>query len=77
MLNYKYPEYTIGFRWILHARCGYTFDARVAKVANRIEDDCPERCHCYYRKKIVILDWNIGFLKAIFSVNFEMKMKYS
>jgi len=52
MLNYKYPEYTIGFRWILHARCGYTFDARVAKVANRIEDDCPEQCHCYcYRKK--------------------------
>jgi len=45
-LNYKYPEFSIGFRWVLRARCGYKFDARVAKM---IEEDCPERCPCCYR----------------------------
>jgi len=48
-LNYKYPEYSIGFRWVLRARCGYKFDARVAKAAKMIEEDCPERCPCCYR----------------------------
>jgi len=60
-LNYKYPEFSIGFQWVIRARCGYKFDARVAKAANMIEEDCPERCSYCYRK-IVILDWNIGFL---------------
>jgi len=49
-LNYKYPEYNIGFRWVLHSKCGYIFDARVVKAANMIEEDCPERCPCCYRK---------------------------
>ena len=71
-LNYKYPEFSIGFRWVLRARCGYKFDARVAKAAKIIEEDCPERCPCCYRKKkIVILDWNIGFLNAIFFREFR------
>jgi len=52
-------------------RCGYKFDARVAKAANMTEDNCQERCPCCYRKKIVIIDWNIGFLNDIFSMNFE------
>ncbi|KAG4100101.1 hypothetical protein H8356DRAFT_1422948 [Neocallimastix lanati (nom. inval.)] len=29
----------IGFRWVLHARCGYKFDTRVAKAAKMIEED--------------------------------------
>ncbi|KAG4102570.1 hypothetical protein H8356DRAFT_1324470 [Neocallimastix lanati (nom. inval.)] len=41
-LNYKYPEFSIGFRWVLRARCGYKFDARVTKAAKMIEEDCPE-----------------------------------
>ena len=41
-LNFKYPEFSIDFRWVLCARCGYKFDARVAKVAYIIEDDCSE-----------------------------------
>jgi len=49
-LNYKYPEYSIGFRWVLHARCGYKFDACVVKAAKMIEEDYPERCPCCYRK---------------------------
>jgi hypothetical protein len=49
-LNYKYPEFSIGYRWVLRARCGYKFDARVAKAAKMIEEDCPERCPCCYRK---------------------------
>jgi len=35
-LNIKYPELSIGFQWVLHARCGYKFDARVAKAAKMI-----------------------------------------
>jgi len=50
-LNFKYPEYSIGFRWVLRARCGYKFNARVTKDVNMIEDDCPEWCPYYYREK--------------------------
>jgi len=32
-LYYKYPEFSIDFRWVLRTRCGYKFDARVAKAA--------------------------------------------
>ena len=49
-LNYKYSEFSIGFRWVLRSRCGYKFDARVAKAAKMIEEDCPERCPCCHRK---------------------------
>jgi len=27
------------------------FDACVAKASNIVEDDCPERCPCYYKEK--------------------------
>jgi len=40
-LNFKYPEFIIGFRWVLRSRCGYKFDARVAKIAKMFEVDCP------------------------------------
>ena len=50
-LNFKYPEFSIVFRWVLRTRCGYKFDARVAKAANMNEEDYPERCPCCYRKK--------------------------
>jgi hypothetical protein len=41
-LNFKYPEFSIGFRWVLCARYGYKFNARVAKAAIRVEDNCPK-----------------------------------
>ena len=28
-LNFKYPEFSIDFQWVLRARYGYKFDARV------------------------------------------------
>ena len=49
-LNYKYPEFSIGFQWVLRAICGYKFDALVAIAAKMIEENCPERCPCCYRK---------------------------
>ena len=39
-LKFKYPEYSIGFRWVLRARIEYEFDVRVAKAANMIKDNC-------------------------------------
>jgi len=49
-LNFKYPEKSIDFLWVLRARYGYKFDARFAKVDNKIEDDYPERFSCCYRE---------------------------
>ena len=49
-LNYKYPKFSISVRRILRVRCGYKFDACVAKSSKMIEEDCPERCPCCYRK---------------------------
>ena len=38
-LNYKYPKFSIGFRWVLLARCGYKFDDSVDKAAKMIEEE--------------------------------------
>jgi len=40
----------LGSDGVLCSRCGYKFDTRVAKAANMIEDDCPERCPYCYRE---------------------------
>jgi len=32
----------------IRARCGYKFNASVAKATNMIEDDYPEQCPCCY-----------------------------
>jgi len=45
-LNFKYPEYSIGFWWAFHTRCGYKFDVHASKAANMTEDNYPERCPC-------------------------------
>ena len=39
--NFKYPEFRIGFQWVLQARCGYKFYIRVAKASKIIKDDYP------------------------------------
>ena len=31
-LNFKYPEFSIGFRWVLRTRCRYKFDVHVTKA---------------------------------------------
>jgi len=67
--NFKYPEFIIGFRWVLRARRGYKFDARVTKATNMMKTVL--KGILVVIEKVVILDWNIGFLNAIFSMNFE------
>jgi hypothetical protein len=32
-LNCQYSEFRISFLWVFHGRCGYKFDARVARAA--------------------------------------------
>ncbi|KAG4106988.1 hypothetical protein H8356DRAFT_1417262 [Neocallimastix lanati (nom. inval.)] len=41
--NFKYPEFRIGFQWVLQARCGYKFYIRVAKASKIIKDDYPSQ----------------------------------
>jgi len=65
-------EFKIGFLWVLHARCDYIFDARVAKPLIWLKTIVQNNILVAI-EKIVILNWNINFLNAIFSVNFEMK----
>ncbi|KAG4087833.1 hypothetical protein H8356DRAFT_1325011 [Neocallimastix lanati (nom. inval.)] len=57
----------ISFRWVFHTRSGYRFDARVAKAANTTVQNNV----LVVIEKIVIFDWNIGFLNDIFLILFE------
>jgi hypothetical protein len=54
------------------ARCRYKFHARVAKAAKMIEEDCPERCPCCYRKNSnpLLEHW---FFKCYLFREFRMK----
>jgi len=60
-LNFKYPEFSIGFRWVLRARCGDKFDALVAEATDRIEDDYTRTIFLLLLKKIIIPNWNYWF----------------
>jgi len=52
MLNFlSILEYNIGFQWVLRPRClDINSILVIAKTANRVEDDFPERCLPYYRE---------------------------
>ena len=41
-----FPQYTLGFHWLLKARCGYRLDSKVLKVANLVESSYPDKCPC-------------------------------
>jgi hypothetical protein len=69
-LNFKYPEFRIGFRWVHRDICGSKFNARIVKTVNRIEDHCPERCPYCYRKN------NNPQLEYWFHLFHEFRMKY-
>ncbi|KAG4102823.1 hypothetical protein H8356DRAFT_1420681 [Neocallimastix lanati (nom. inval.)] len=52
----KYPEFSIGFRWELHARCGYKFKAGITKAAKMLEENCAKRF--LYEKYFIISKYN-------------------
>ncbi|KAG4089081.1 hypothetical protein H8356DRAFT_1432309 [Neocallimastix lanati (nom. inval.)] len=62
-----------GVTYVFQGKTKYKFDARVAKAAKVIEEDCPERCpHCYRKN-------NSPLLEHWFSICYlfrEFQMKY-
>ena len=58
-LCYDYPELSLGFQWLMKARCGYKFDASVAKAAKLVTEDCPNFCPCCFSGKQNIEHWTI------------------
>jgi len=50
-LCYDYSELSLGFQWLMKARCGYKFDASVAKAAKLVTEDCPNFCPCCFSGK--------------------------
>ena len=45
-LGLDFPQYTLGFHWLLKARCGYRLDSKVLKAANLVESSYPDKCPC-------------------------------
>jgi len=45
-LTVKYPQFTLGFLWLLRIRCGYRFDASVAIAAGLVSENIPRYCPC-------------------------------
>lgn len=44
----KYPQFTLGFLWLLRIRCGYRLDAAVAIAAGFVSENIPR--HCFFCK---------------------------
>jgi len=46
MLNLKYPQFNLGFSWIIRLRCGYKYNTTIAIRMGRVSEDCPKTCLC-------------------------------
>ena len=56
-LCYDYPELSLGFQWLMKARCGYRCDASVAKAAKIVTNVCPKYCPCCKKGNQSIEHW--------------------
>jgi len=41
MLSLKYPQFNVGFSWIIHLRCGYKYNTTIAIRIRRVSEDRP------------------------------------
>ena len=55
MLSFKYPQFNLGFSWIIRLRCGYKYNTTIAIRMGRVSEDCPKVTNLLY----------IGFLNAM------------
>ena len=46
MLSLKYPQFNIGFSWIIRLLCGYKYNTTIAIGIGRVTEDCPKTCPC-------------------------------
>ena len=40
MLSLKYPQFNLGFSWIVRLRCGYKYNTTIAIRMGRVSEDC-------------------------------------
>ena len=46
ILSLKYPQFNLGFSWIIHLRCGYKYNITIAIRMGRVSEDNPKSCRC-------------------------------
>jgi len=46
MFILKYPQFNLGFSWIIRLRCDYKYNTTVAIRMGRVSEDCPKTCPC-------------------------------
>ena len=46
MHSLKYPQFSLGFSWIIRLRCGYKYNITIAIRRGRVSEDCPKSCPC-------------------------------
>jgi len=46
LLSLEYPQFNLGFSWIIRLRCGYKFNTTIAIRMGRVSNDCPKTCPC-------------------------------
>jgi len=46
MFILKYPQFNLGFSWIIRLRCGYKYNTTIAIRMGRVSEDCPKTCPC-------------------------------
>ena len=46
MLSFKYPQFNLGFSWIIRLRCGYKYNTTITIKMGRVSEDCPKTCPC-------------------------------
>jgi len=42
----KYPQFNLGFSWIVRLRCGYKYNTTIAIRMGRVSEDCHKTCPC-------------------------------
>ena len=58
MFSLKYPQFNLGFSWIICLRCGYKYNTTISIRMGRFSEVCPKTC------PVNLL--SIGFLNAMF-----------
>jgi hypothetical protein len=46
MFILKYPQFNLGFSWIIPLRRGYKYNTTIAIRIGRVSEDCPKTCPC-------------------------------
>ncbi len=46
IFSIQYPQFNLGFSWIIRLRCGFYYNTIIAIRSGRVSSDCPRTCPC-------------------------------